>query len=471
MFGKKTIKSFLLATALFVTTSVLTLGAVSCNGGSSNEYVDYAKTVQITTADWKTGNYIKDGVGPVDLEKCVDGDTAHFSSNGHIVQGRFNGINTPESTGVLEKWGKAASNFTKEKLESAKTIVLESEPLRTEEGPEQDSNGRYLVWVWVSERELAEEDGSELYLLNLQIVQEGFSGSKKAGGSKYSDPIYNADMQAQRLKLHLYSDEKDPLYYEGSAVVDEKDVYQHPENYVDKKVYVTGTVTRTLGDNAYIQKDIYDEEGNLVGTYGLYIFTMYKRYDILKKGNEISVIGTIAERFGNYQLINVKYSNIDALRGEDDMTLLSSGNKIEPKVITAAEASDRKYMGNLVKIENLVITGGYGGYDNNYNDCINKGDATPGYCENNSKNAMTLFAKQTITNENGEEVTNKVQIRIDNDTFIKDIYDSKVTDYKYFVGKKLTLTGIMGMYKNENNDSSTYQLMLLATSDVTYVTE
>lgn len=461
-FAKK-IKTIFAALVLSICSIGVTASLTSCGPG---EFVDYVQKTKIHSEGWKTSNFIQTGVGIVDYKDAMDGDTVHFECNGNLVKGRFNGVDTPESTGILEKWGKQAANFTEEKVKNAKTIVLESEPLREDtSSPEQDSNGRYLVWVWVSERTPEEEDGSQLYLLNLQLIQEGFSYTKGADGSVYSDVVYDADLQAQRHKLHLYSNDKDPLFYEGDAEINEIDVYQHPENYVGAKVHLTGVITRTLGDNAYIQQTFKDDEGNDLGTYGIYIFTQYTKYDIFVKGNELGVTGTISERFGSYQLINVSYSSIETLKSDDDMFVISEGNVIEPITITAEQANTKAYQGRLVTIENLVIIGGYGGFDNTYAECIEDPTTTEAYCLNSS-NAMTLYAEQFI-----EGVKTKFTVRIDGSASIRDTWNTKIKDYKYFVGKTLTLTGIMGMYQSENATSPTNQLMLLATSDVTYVTE
>ena len=457
----KAFKKLFVALLLSICTLGVTAGLSSCG---SKEFVDYVSATKIHSTNWKTSNFIQTGVGIVDYKSAIDGDTVHFECNGNLIKARFNGVDTPESTGILEKWGKQAANFTKEKVEAAKTIVLESEPLREDtSSPEQDSNGRYLVWVWLSERTPQEEDGSQLYLLNLSLVQEGFSYTKGADGSVYSDVIYDADLQAQRFDLHLYSDDKDPLFYEGDAKINELDVYQNTENYVGAKVHITGIITRTLGDNAYIQKTFVDGEGNEIGTYGLYIFTQYTKYDIFVKGNELAVTGTLAERYGSYQLINVSYSDIAALKSEDDMKVLSTGNVIDPIVVTAAEANTKAYAGRLVTIENLYIKDGYGGFDNFYAECMEDPSTTEAYCLNSS-NAMTLYAEQTV---NG--VKTQFTVRIDSSASIRNTNNKKIKDFNYFVGKTLTLTGIMGMYQSENATSPTNQLMLVATSDVAYV--
>ena len=60
----------------------------------------------------------------------VDGDTTHFSVPesvlpGGVLKARYLAINTPECTGKIEEYGKAAAAFTREKLESADSIVLD----------------------------------------------------------------------------------------------------------------------------------------------------------------------------------------------------------------------------------------------------------------------------------------------------------------------------------------------------------
>ena len=52
-----------------------------------------------------------------------DGSFGEFG----VVKARFLGIDTPESTGTIEPWGKASSAYAKEVLYSAYSIVLEAE--------------------------------------------------------------------------------------------------------------------------------------------------------------------------------------------------------------------------------------------------------------------------------------------------------------------------------------------------------
>jgi micrococcal nuclease len=86
----------------------------------------------------------------VDVKLAVDGDTVHFnisepSFDGSVLKARFLAVNTPESTGQIEPYGKTASDFTKEKVMNAVSIIVESDTASWN----ADSTGdRYLVWVW-----------------------------------------------------------------------------------------------------------------------------------------------------------------------------------------------------------------------------------------------------------------------------------------------------------------------------------
>ena len=86
---------------------------------------DYASSV---TLDMSTSTAKLE----VTVKSYVDGDTTHFyvptdvMENG-VLKGRYLAINTPESTGKIEEYGKKAAQFTKERLSSATSIIIESE--------------------------------------------------------------------------------------------------------------------------------------------------------------------------------------------------------------------------------------------------------------------------------------------------------------------------------------------------------
>ena len=439
----------------FLSVVVIALGLITTSS-CDFEPVDYVAQVSFSHDDWKSSDFEKTGLGIVTLKHSVDGDTAHFYSGKYnkVIEGRFNGVDTPESTGVIEPWGKKAAAYTRETLKNAKTIVLETERDDGQIGPKTDSTGRYLVWVWTSTRSVEEEDGTQLKLLNLQLVQEGLSPSKGATDSKYSSYFLDADAQAQKQDINIWSDENDPQYYYGQAqITNMQEVFSDPASWLGQKVYVEGVVTRTMGTNAYIQDDFEQEDGS-IKTYGAYIYTMYKNYSILTKGNRIGVIGIVAEHFGSYQLVDVKYNEL--LPSADDMVLLEQNVQITPVELTVDQALKGEHMGILCSMKNLKVTGGYGG--------------TKEYDKNgilNEKNSMTLY----VVDENGKEFN----IRIDSSTFIKDLAGSTIRSYRYFKnycdqgeGYTFDFTGLMGKYESQTTGNVEIQLMLVATSDLTY---
>ena len=122
--------------------------------------VDYADTLELDM----TSETIKQ---EVTVKTFIDGDTTHFfvpdevMANG-VLKARYLAVNTPESTGKIEEYGKSASKFTREKLSAATSIIIESE--HTSWDP--DSTGdRYLVWVWYKTDEM-----SDYRNLNVEIL-------------------------------------------------------------------------------------------------------------------------------------------------------------------------------------------------------------------------------------------------------------------------------------------------------------
>ena len=145
--------------------------------------------------DYKGKSFVRDGIGEVTLNRAVDGDTAYFTDiiTGDYIKLRFLGIDTPESTREKEAWGKAASKFTRDKLNAADTIVLEAQ------GERQDCYERYLGFVWV--------DG---VLLNLEIVENCYAPAMINDGP-YADYFNDAMMHAKHTGRRFWG-EIDPNY-------------------------------------------------------------------------------------------------------------------------------------------------------------------------------------------------------------------------------------------------------------------
>ena len=107
------------------------------------EPIDYAGSLEL---DMESATIKQE----VTVKLFIDGDTTHFHvpesvNTSGVLKARYVSINTPESTGKIEEFGKKASAFTREKLSGAESIIIESE----DGSWNADSTGdRYLVWVW-----------------------------------------------------------------------------------------------------------------------------------------------------------------------------------------------------------------------------------------------------------------------------------------------------------------------------------
>lgn len=216
--------------------------------------------------DYAGKSFINDGIGKVVLTQSVDGDTAHFRDikTGETFTSRFLMINTPESTGKIDPWGKKASEFTSAKLKNAVEIVLESE--NHEKPAEKDTTGkRYLAFVWYRPAE-----GADFRLLNLEIVEEcysRFTGSKE-DSAKYGNLFTKVNDRCSELGFRVYG-EKDPDFDYSYEITPLTIAYlrEHFDEYTNgSKIEVTVRVVRINGNNIYVE----DKDPTEIGTTGEY---------------------------------------------------------------------------------------------------------------------------------------------------------------------------------------------------------
>lgn len=338
------------------------------------KWVDYTKQVKLTK-DYAGKEFLTAGIGEVTLVTKVDGDTAHFkqkSGNTGTIKGRYNCVDTPESTGMFEPWGHGASEFNGDLLKNAKHIVLSTDSLDNggEEKPVLDSTGgRYLVYVWVTTEENPVLE--DFINVNLALCQYGWSKAKGVTGKDYADPFLNASVQAQKYKLHLWSDEQDPDYnYADPVKIDLRMINEgigangEPYDWVGSKVTFEGIVAGVGPDQgaAYINKDItYTNTAGETVTqrYGMYVFTQYIVYAPLTTiGNELEITGTVSEYNGVLQVVDVSYSAL--YPEDDDMKILSTGKEADVAPLTgnAGKFASDAYLNCMVSVD-LVCTGGY----------------------------------------------------------------------------------------------------------------
>ena len=277
----------------------------------------------------------------VTVKSYIDGDTTHFFvptsiSEDGVLKARYIAINTPESTGKIEEWGKKASEFTKAKLQSAESIIIESDNGTWN----LDSTGsRYLVWIWYRTSET-----EDYRCLNLELLEEGLALPSSSANNRYGSWCQNAIQKAKDNGLHVWSKEKDPDFFYGDALeVTTKELRFNPSVYDGKKVAFEGVITRNYNNSVYIES--YDEETE--SSYGISVYYGYSLsgsgLEILQVGNRDRIVGTMQyyAAGGVYQISGLKYREMK----KDDpgnIRLLEKGVSVEPRVIEPEELNRRE---------------------------------------------------------------------------------------------------------------------------------
>ena len=302
------------------------------------EVVDYASQVKLNMAS----DTVKQEVS---VKIFVDGDTTHFNvptefNETGILKARYLGINTPESTGKIEEWGKAASAFTKEKLSQATSIIVESD---TSEWNVDSTGERYLVWVWYKTA-----DSEDYRNLNIEILQNGLAIANSSANNRYGSYCMSAINQAKAQKIHVYSGQKDPDFYYGESVeLTLKELRCNVEDYNGIKVAFDGIITTNDGSSIYIER--YDAETDMY--YGMSVYYGYGLsgvgLDILTVGNEARIVGTVQyyEAGDTYQVSGLSYRQ---MKPDDPSNIqkISEGNAAA-YVLTSAD----KFVNGTVSIE------------------------------------------------------------------------------------------------------------------------
>ena len=384
----------------------------------------------------------------VTVKNFVDGDTVHFyvpesvMADG-VLKARFLAVNTPESTGKIEEYGKAASNYTKEKLSAATSILIESETA----GWNPDSTGdRYLVWVWYKSAE------DQAYKnLNVELLQEGLARPNSSSENRYGDTCMAAIAEAKNWKKNLHSGEPDPDYYYGDAVeLTLRELRTNIADYSGMKVAFSGIVTANSGTQG-IYVEARDPESGLYS--GMYIYYGHglngPGLDILSVGNEVRIVGTVQyyEGGGTWQVSDLNYRMMQPDDPGNIQKLSSSHSPAwvltDPDTFVNGEVS--------VVLEEETITMPYGEYVMGTSVEMQDLTVVDAYTTNNggsSDGAMTLTCEA-----DGVTVTVRTAVLLDEN-------NERITADAY-LGKTIDVKGIVDLY------DGTCQIKVFAANNIT----
>ncbi len=441
----KKISAIVLLICVVLTSLVACGDKPAGNGGGKGDFIDYASQVKL---DLNGANKTVE----VKVKQLIDGDTTHFyiddsSFDGDVIKARYLAVNTPESTGQIEEWGKTASNFTKEKLSNAKSIVIESE----DSGWNADSTGeRYLLWIWYQT-----EEGGEYRNLNLELLQEGLAIASATSSTKYGDLGIKAIDQAKAHKKHIYSGEKDPNFYYGGCIeLTLKELRANPEKYQNKTVAFTGVITKNKGQQVYVEA--YDEETDMYHGIAVYygFSVKYGLADILQPGNKVRIVGSMQyyEAGDSYQIADLDYDMMNPT-DQSKVMLIENGakaafvetsaekfakGKVEVTVLENEEEKIKEYdyadlaIGSTISMKDLTVKSVY---------TTNNGGDNDG--------AMTLTCRSGNT-----QITVRTVVLTDK--------NGKVVKADSFEGKTIDVKGVVDTYDGD------CQIILLSMDDVKF---
>ena len=422
-------------------------------GNENMEFVDYASTVKFDPNSDRAH-------ATVTVKTFVDGDTTHFNIDhptfeGGLLKARYLGVNTPESTGQIEPWGKKASTFTKETLSKATSIIVESDTATWN----PDSTGdRFLVWVWYKTADM-----EDYRCLNLEILQNGLAVASKSSDTVYADICVKILNQAVNHKLYVHSKEKDPDFYYGAAMpMTLKELKTNIEDYKGKDVSFEGVVVRNSNQTAYVEE--YDEETGLYfGIQVYYGFNLgFFGEEILSVGNRVLVVGSVQyyETGGTYQISDIKYH---AMRPDDPENIQKISDGHEGAY---AEVSAKDLLTGKVSIDVTSV-------DEEGNETIETKTFDRGFITmHGTASLKDLVITRVYTTQN-EDSSNFGALSITciaqdgteivlRTIVLKDADGKTITADAFPIGSVIDAKGVVDVY------NGVYQLKIFSASDITF---
>lgn len=399
------------------------------------------------------------------IHQYIDGDTTHFDipsdypnrfSDG-VFKARYYAVNTPESTGTIQDYGKRASKFVHDTLESAVSIYVESD---SDFWDEDSTKSRVMAWIWYQPTA-----GAEYRNLNLELLQLGLGAGSNASSNRYGETCGAALAQAISQKLYVHSGTPDPEVYRGTAQqLSIRDLRLNQDKYNGIKVAVSGVVTVRDGTSAYIED--FDVETGFA--YGVTLFLSYnpasKVNEAIQEGNYVLVVGTF--QLSDYgfppQITDIVYhvrkpndpENTRLIESAAETSVKPSykeltadeffGNStitytVTPETDTTPAVTETKTIATAeimrdatVCIKNIVVTEVY---------TTQSGNSKGAITVTGKVGSTTITVRTTVLFEDGKPVTEDV-----------------------FVGKTIDVKGVVDFYADKN----VYQVKIFSLDDVTF---
>lgn len=392
----------------------------------------------------------------------VDGDTTHFdvpasvSANG-LLKARYLGVNTPESTGQIEPWGEKASDYTKNKLTNATSIIIESDTATWN----HDSTGeRYLVWVWYKDATM-----TDYRCLNLELLQEGLGKSSKSSDTVYAEVCNTIISQSVAHKLYAFGNEKDPDFYYGSAIpLTLKELKTNIASYTNKIVSFEGVVVRASGQTSYVEE--YDEETGIY--YGIQVYFGYnldsEGVSILSKGgNRVRIVGSVQyyETGGTYQISDIKY-NAFKPDADTNIKLISQNNPVSYEEMDAKTLLSGKKTVEMIERgeddEETITTKSFDvGFLKMHSSIVMKGlTITDLYTTTNETSSNKGAISITCRAADGTEITVRTVVLLD-------AQGNVISQSAFPKGSVINVKGIVDVY------DGVYQVKLFSIEHVEFV--
>lgn len=446
MISKRLKKNLLLK--LQAALLICMLALTGCQNGDATtsptaaEPIDYASSVKLDM----NSETLKQ---QVTVKTYVDGDTTHFNvpesvAAGGVLKARYLAINTPESTGKIEEWGKKASNFTKTTLQGASSIIIESDDGNWNI---DSTGGRILVWVWYRNSE-----SDEYRNLNIEILQNGLAIASSSANNRYGDTCVAAIASAKEQKLNIYSGRQDPDFFYGDAVeLTLMELRTHVEEYVGIQVAFEGVITKNNNNAVYVEA--YDEDAGLYsGIMVYYGFNLSgEGLEVLTVGNLAHIVGTVQyyEAGGSYQVSGLTYR---VMKPDDPGNIQKLGEGYEA-AFTETSADTLKNGKVTILVDEEEKTFDYGYIALGTTVTVKDLDVVSIYTtdneESSSKGAMTITCKAA----DGTEIDIRTIVLYDD--------NGNLVTAAAFEGKNIDVKGIVESYDGK------YQIKVLSVKDIT----